>query len=202
MSASERENILFIISGPSGSGKETIIRALLDGLADLKRISTYTTRSMRPGEEQGRPYNFISDDEFDGHIESGEIFEHETVYGSYRYGSPRRALDGDPDCDNIMELDPHGYRRMKEARSCPTVGIFLLIPDLETLTQRIMARHKEQDHEARLEAARTQIREADDYDYLLMNDDLDRCCLDAVKICETERIRRLGRMQQKQLLNG
>lgn len=202
MAAPERENILFIISGPSGSGKETIIRALLNNLPELQRISTYTTRPMRPGEEQGRPYNFITDEEFDRHLASGEIFEHETVYGSFRYGSPRHALDGDPDSDSIMELDPNGYRRLKKARSQQTVGIFLLVPDLETLTKRIMARHKEMDHAARLEAARIQIREAGDYDYLLMNDDLDRCCREAVAICETERIRRRGRRQQKELLSS
>jgi guanylate kinase len=196
-----RESILFIVSGPSGSGKETIISHLLDRVERLKRISTYATRPMRPGEEEGRPYHFITDAEFDRLIGTGEIFEHETVYGSYRYGSPRSALDGASADDRLMELDPNGYRRMKRQRSAPTVGIFLLVPDLETLIARIGARHAEADMDARIATAQQQIRTAGDYDYLLMNDDLQRCCRQAEAIVAVERLRRDGRAQHRRFLD-
>ena len=196
------ESILFVVSGPSGSGKETIISRLLSGVDGLSRISTYSTRSMRPGETQGKPYHFVSDSEFDRLIASGEIFEYETVYGSYRYGSPQSALAATGNLDNLMELDPNGFRRMKKGRRSPTVGIFLLVPDLETLNRRIMQRHAESDVEARIAAARKQIRESHDYDYLLMNDDLETCCRNAVRICQVERLRRDGRDQQQRLAAG
>jgi guanylate kinase len=193
------ESILFVVSGPSGSGKETIISRLLSEVEGLSRISTYSTRSMRPGETQGTPYHFISDHEFDRLVASGEIFEYETVYGSYRYGSPKSALTAAGDRDFLMELDPNGFRRMKKSRCSPTVGIFLLVPDLATLNRRIMQRHAESDVEARIAAARQQIRESSDYDYLLMNDDLETCCRNAVRICRVERLRRDGKVQQQRL---
>jgi len=196
------KSILFVVSGPSGSGKETIISRLLSEVDGLARISTYATRPMRPGEAEGNPYHFISDSEFDRLIASGEIFEHETVYGSYRYGSPRRALEATGDRDSLMELDPNGYRRMRKSRDAATVGIFLLVPDLETLNRRIMKRHAESDVEARIAAAQKQIRESHDYDYLLMNDDLETCCRNAVRICQVERLRRDGKEQQQRLASG
>lgn len=155
---------------------------------------------MRPAEEQGRPYRFIDDAEFDRLVAGGEIFEYETVYGSYRYGSPRRALDGSGDIDRLMELDPNGYRRMKRNRTAPTVGIFLLVPDLDSLVARIAARHAESDMGARITAAKQQIREAGDYDYLLLNDDLETCCRNAEAIVKAERLRREGKAQHRRLL--
>jgi len=200
LSKAEHGGILFIVSGPSGSGKETIITRLLARVPALTRISTYATRPMRPGEKEGRPYHFVSESEFDRLLDSGEIFESETVYGSYRYGSPRSVLSGTGDGDNIMEMDPNGYRRLRKTRSGPTIGIFLLPPSLEALSRRIQGRNHEADVETRLEIARRQIREAGDYEYLLMNDDLERCCREAVQICEAERLRQRGRQQQQQLL--
>lgn len=196
------ESILFVVSGPSGSGKETVISRLLDGVKELSRISTYSTRAMRPGETQGKPYHFTSDAEFDRLIESGGIFEYETVYGSHRYGSPRMAVEAMDGRDYVMELDPNGFRRMKDRRTAPTIGIFLLVPDLETLKRRIMKRHAESDVEARIALARRQILESCDYDYLLMNDDLETCCRNAVRICQVERLRRDGRDQQRRLAGG
>lgn len=196
------DSILFVISGPSGSGKETVISQLLSVVPNLTRISTYATRAMRPGEAQGRPYIFISDADLDRLVGSGEIFENETVYGSFRYGSPHAALVGSGQGDDIMELDPNGYRRMRVARKGPTVGIFLLVPDLDTLIRRITARHPENDVTERIETAKKQIRECSDYDYILMNDDLKQCCLEAATIFEAERIRQRGKEQQKKFLAG
>jgi guanylate kinase len=104
--------------------------------------------------------------------------------------------------DYVMELDPNGFRRMKDRRMAPTIGIFLLVPDLETLKRRIMKRHAESDVEARIALARRQILESCDYDYLLMNDDLETCCRNAVRICQVERLRRDGRDQQRRLAGG
>lgn len=196
------DQILFIISGPSGSGKETVISYLIKTVPGLMRISTYATRAMRPGEAQGQPYIFVSDADFDRLVKSGDIFENETVYGSFRYGSPRAALTGSGEDDNIMELDPNGYRRMRKARKGPTVGIFLMVPDLKTLTQRITARHPENDVTERIETAKKQIRECGDYDYIVMNDDLKKCCEEAATICEAERIRQRGKEQQRKFLSG
>ena len=186
------QRILFVISGPSGSGKESVIGGLLEAVGRLSRVTTYTTRDKRPGEAEGKPYHFVTTEEFDRLLADGVLFESEAVYGSHRYGSPRAAVADPGDDDLIIELDPNGYRRMREARSGPTVGIFLIVPDPDTLRARILARHPETDLSRRLDIAREQVRDATPYDYVLLNDDLSRCCADAAAICAVERLRRDG----------
>ena len=191
----ESARLLFVVSGPSGSGKETVIAHLTQVLPRLERITTFTTRSMRPGETEGSPYHFVTDAEFERKLAAGELCESERVYGSFRYGSPSEVLTGQTKDDAIIELDPNGYRYLKRARSAPTVGIFLLVPDLSTLRERITRRYPEADVVERLAIARAQILEAGDYDYLLMNDDRETCLHQARSICEAERVRRLGRQR-------
>lgn len=187
------ERILFVVSGPSGSGKGSVLSSVSERVACLSRVVTFTTRKPRPGESENHPYHFVSDKMFDDKVKSGEIFESETVYGSYRYGSPREAVDGEGEDDLIMELDPLGFRRMRRSRKGPTVGLFLLVPDWATLSGRIVGRYPEADMDRRLEAAKVQIRESMDYDYILMNDALEQCSQDVERICQVERIRREGR---------
>jgi guanylate kinase len=191
------DQILFVVSGPSGSGKESVMRRMAEQLDGIERIATYTTRAMRPGESEGQPYHFVAEAEFDRLLASGEIYEAETVYGSHRYGSPRCAAHGGGHGDLLIELDPNGYRRLRRERAGPTVGIFLLVPDLKTLEQRILARHSETDVAERLRIAERQIRGAGDYEYILMNDDLELCSRQAVLVCQAERIRRAGRALQR-----
>jgi guanylate kinase len=195
------DRLLFVVSGPSGSGKETVIAHLTQVVPGLERITTFTTRPMRPGETEGAPYHFVSDAEFERKLAAGELCESERVYGSYRYGSPREVLTGQTHGDAIIELDPNGYRYLKRSRSAPTVGIFLLPPNLSTLGERITQRYPETDVAARLEIARTQILQAGDYDYLLMNDDRATCLGEARIICEAERARYAGRRSLLALWN-
>lgn len=187
------QRLLFVVSGPSGSGKESVIRGVLDRVDQLSRVTTYTTRDMRPGESEGQPYHFVRPDEFERLLAEGVLFESEAVYGSHRYGSPRTAIDEAGPEDLIIELDPNGYRRLREARPGPTIGMFLVVPDPDTLRARITARYPEADLDRRLAMAREQIGEAAAYDYVLVNDRLARCCADAAAICIAERLRRDGR---------
>ena len=184
--------ILFVVSGPSGSGKETVISGTLERLPGLARVVTYTTRAPRKGEVPGRQYHFVNASEFERLVTAGEIFESETVYGSNRYGSPRYATSGTPSGDLIMELDPKGFLRMRDARTSPTVGIFLLVPDRATLRERIMARAQEQDLERRLNIARDQLDSAPAYDYLVVNRDRDACLAEVAAIVTAERTRHRG----------
>lgn len=187
------ERILFVVSGPSGSGKGSVLSRIEERMEHLTRVVTFTTRAPRPGESETNPYHFVSDEEFDEKLNSGDIFESETVYGSYRYGSPREAVDGPGDDDLIIELDTMGYRRMRESRKGPTIGLFLLVPDWDTLSARIRDRNPEDDMDRRLEAAKNQVKAAADYDYIFMNDDLEQCCRNVERVCRAERIRREGR---------
>jgi len=184
--------ILFVVSGPSGSGKETMITGTLERIPGLARVVTYTTRAPRSGEVPGRQYHFVSASEFERLVAAGEIFESETVYGSNRYGSPRYATTGTSSGDLIMELDPKGYLRMREARTSPTVGIFLLVPDREALRERIVARAQEHDLERRLNIARDQLEFATAYNYLVVNRDRETCLAEVSAIVSAERTRHHG----------
>jgi guanylate kinase len=184
--------LLVVVSGPSGSGKETMLRHVLEFIPGLSRVTTYTTRPPRPGEAERNQYHFISDSEFDGFLKDGTIFESETVYGSFRYGSPRLAVDGAGEGDLIMELDPKGFRKMKQTRPGPTVGIFLLVPDAAELKRRILARHPEADLDRRLETAIAQLSDVSDYDYAVLNDDLETSSRQISDIVRVEQLRRDG----------
>lgn len=184
--------ILFVISGPSGSGKETVIHAMLDRQPLLSRIITYTTRPPRAGELPGRHYHFVSEQEFEQLAATGELFESEQVYGSSRYGSPRLAVEGTGAGDLIMELDPHGFQRMRAARAAPTVGIFLLVPDALDLVKRITARAPQADLERRLQIAREQLASAHLYDYQVVNDKRETFLAQVAAIITSERVKRDG----------
>jgi guanylate kinase len=186
------QRLLIVLSGPSGSGKETLLQHVLKAVGGTSRVTTYTTRPPRPGEAERNQYHFITDLTFDGFLDDGTIFESETVYGSFRYGSPRTAVDGAGDGDLIMELDPQGFKKMKKSRPGPTVGIFLLVPGFDELRRRIQARHPEADLDSRLAIARAQLSCAGDYDYVVLNDDLATSCRQLTDIVGVERLRRDG----------
>jgi guanylate kinase len=184
--------ILFVVSGPSGSGKETVMNAMVARIPALSRIITYTTRAPRTGELPDKHYHFVSESEFEALREQGELFESEAVYGSSRYGSPRRAVEGTDQGDLIMELDPHGFMRMRKARSAPTVGIFLLVPNARELQRRITSRAAQADLQRRLQIAREQLVFGEDYDYLIVNDERTTCLEEVATIIRAERLRRDG----------
>jgi guanylate kinase len=169
-----------------------MLQHVLNTTKSISRVTTYTTRPPRPGEARRQQYHFITDQAFDSFLKDGTIFESETVYGSFRYGSPRSAVDGAGDGDLIMELDPQGFRKMKGSRLGPTVGIFLLVPGFDELRRRILARHPEADLDSRLEVARAQLADAGDYDYVVLNDDLDTSSRQVADIVGVEQLRRDG----------
>ena len=184
-----RMPILFIVSGPSGSGKGTMMGVVLDNVADIHKVVNYTTRSPRPGEKDGVDYNFIDEDTFLDLVENGGIFEYEQVYNDYYYGSPSGVLSGDS--DQIMELDYKGHRRYRQAFS-NVCSIFLLPPSFGELQQRIKKRADEDNLNSRLQNADEQVLHADEYDYVLLNDNLERCAEDILSIVRAERARSRG----------
>ncbi len=167
----KRERRLFIISGPSGCGKATLLGYVTERAA-IRRVVTYTTRPPRPGETNHVDYNFVSEEVFTRMYENGELLEREKVYGDYYYGSPRDVF-GDAGTDVIMELDTEGtetYRRIYEN----IVTIFILPPSADELVRRIEARYREPNLRERLAAATPQLESASSYDFLVINDIVER----------------------------
>lgn len=182
--------ILFIFTGPSGAGKGSVMRALLERDSRLSKVVTYTTRPPRDGEIDGFDYRFVSSVEFQAMVASGQVYEYEQVYQDHYYGSPRDLFaDGR---DGIIELDYKGRLKYQQ-RHRAVVSIFLLPPNLEELKRRILGRSEVSNLEARLRNAIEQVSHAEAYDYVVKNDHLEACVKQVETIIAAERVRRQGR---------
>ena len=168
-----RKGILFIISGPAGSGKGTVVKELISAHSEIKLSVSATTRNPRPGEENGVHYFFISKDEFEGRIERGEILEYTTYCDNY-YGTPlkevKRALDSGKDI--ILEIEVDGAMQVKK-KVRGSVAIMLTPPDAETLERRLRGRGTETEEviKWRLQRAKEEIKLLPNYDYSVVNED-------------------------------
>ena len=167
---------LFIISGPSGTGKGTICKRLLETDPNLRLSVSVTTRAPREGEFDGREYHFISREEYMELLEEGGLLEHASVYGKTLYGTPRQpVIDWLEEGRNvILEIDVQGAFQVRENYP-ECVMIFILPPSMEELRARIINRGSETEEtmKARLGDAQREIDLSERYDYRVVNDDLD-----------------------------
>lgn len=192
------EPILFVFTGPSGAGKGSVMRLLLQRDHTLEKVVTYTTREPRGGEVDGFDYRFVSVNTFRGLIDRGELFEYEQVYHDHYYGSPKELFV--PDHDGIIELDYKG-RLKYTARHRRVVAIFLLPPSLDELKRRILSRSEVNNLSRRLENAIEQVRHAQSYDYIVKNDNLEECVERVETIIRAERYRRRGQRDLAEMLD-
>ncbi len=173
--AASRKGKMVVISGPSGSGKSTICKKLLEDPRIVFSVSA-TTRKMRPGEVDGRDYHFIAPDEFKRRVKNGEFIEHAEVFGNM-YGTLRAPMDkalGEGKI-SLLEIDVQGALQLK-ALGEPGVYVFIAPPDFEELRRRLKNRGTESPEvlERRLHKAEDEFRERVKYDYVVVNDDLER----------------------------
>jgi len=171
-----RRGVLLVVSGPSGSGKTSLCRALLERAPNLRLSVSATTRPPRPGEEDGRDYYFLSEDEFEHQMAEGAFLEHALVHGNH-YGT--RAADvarmRDAGHDVLLEIDWQGAEQV--AQRCPDAcRVFILPPSIEELRKRLTARGQDAPEiiERRVRAAREELAHADEAHYRIVNDDFDR----------------------------
>jgi len=186
-------SIVFIISAPSGSGKSTLVQRLLKDVAGLTFSISYTTRCPRGQEREGESYRFISRDEFESRIARGEFLEHADVFGNY-YGTHRSALARAQAeaSDLVLDIDVQGARQLK--RQIPdAVSIFILAPSREILEKRLRARSEDSDEviQRRLRDAAREIRNYGQYDYVVVNNELQSSAEALAAIVRAERMRRV-----------
>ena len=183
---------IFVISAPSGSGKTTICRALLSRVEGLAHSVSSTTRERKAGEVDGVDYYFVDEDKFVNMLNSNEFLETASVYG-YRYGTSRLAVEAivSNGMDAVLEIDVQGGASVKAALP-EAVRIGILPPDWETLRARLTGRGRDtrREIERRLAAARHEIRELGNYDYLVVNDDLETAVRQVEWIVRARRLRR------------
>lgn len=186
-SLSARQGNLFIVSGPSGAGKGTLVRALLARVPDLWLSVSSTTRAPRPGEEEGIHYFFLTRKEFDRKVESGGFLEWAEVH-SNRYGTSRDVVERKIDQGRqvVLEIDPQGAQQVKE-RMPQSVLIFVNAPDLSELRKRLFGRGSETEEqiEARMARAIEEMELAGLYDFVITNDDVVRATDELVGIIDS-----------------
>lgn len=189
---------LFIISSPSGGGKGTLIKHVLN-IDDAIRYSvSFTTRRRREGEEDGRDYFFVSKAEFENKIAKGEFLEYAEVHGNY-YGTSASQVGQliDQGLDVILEIDVQGASQVKRMAG-GSVGIFILPPSFEILKKRLTARGTEdpEDLLLRLANSKMEVEKFADFDYVVINSEIDQAIGDLHSIFKSERLRRL-RQEEK-----
>jgi guanylate kinase len=188
-----RRGLLLILSSPSGAGKSTLSRMLMAWDPTMRFSISATTRSPRPGEQDGREYYFRSRAEFEAMVKTGEMLEHAEVFGNL-YGSPRAPVLAamEAGTDTVFDIDWQGGQQIAQAMRDDVVSIFILPPSIAELDRRLRGRAQDSDEviAGRMAKSRDEISHWAEYDYVLVNDDL-YVTFDRLKaILTAERLRR------------
>ena len=193
----QRRGLLIVLSSPSGAGKSTIARMLLDADEEVTMSISATTRPMRLGETDDVDYHFVDDDGFDAMIDDGEFVEWAPVFG-YRYGTPKapvkQALRQGRDI--LFDIDWQGTQQLQAAMGEDLVSIFILPPSMEELERRLRSRGTDSDEVIadRMSRAAGEISHWPEYEYVLVNRDTEQCLAQVRAIVAAERLKRTRRI--------
>jgi guanylate kinase len=187
-----RNGVMFILSSPSGAGKTTIARRLLEAEDNLAMSVSVTTRPMREGEVEGRDYAFVDQPKFDAMVADGAFLEWAEVFGNC-YGTPRAKIAEGLAAgrDYLFDVDWQGAQQLSQRAGKDVVSVFLLPPSIAVLEQRLRSRGTDSAAviAGRMERARAEISHWDAYDYVVVNDDIERCFDKVRTILHAERLR-------------
>lgn len=196
---------MLVLSSPSGAGKSTISRALLEKHPDLTMSVSATTRPMRPGEIEGKDYYFIDTQTFEDMVENGQFLEHAKVFDNY-YGTPRApveaALKGGKDV--LFDVDWQGTQQLRQNARDDLASIFILPPSVEELERRLYARAQDPEDvvKRRMAKATSEMSHWAEYDYIIVNEEIPESVAEAEAILGAERLKRDRRVGLSEWLRG
>ncbi len=188
-----RRGLLLILSSPSGAGKSTLSRMLMEWDPTMRFSVSATTRPPRPGETDGREYYFRSRNDFQSMVAAGDMLEHAEVFGNL-YGSPRGPVEAAMKAgrDTVFDIDWQGGQQIKQSMRDDVVSIFILPPSIAELERRLRGRGQDSDEviAGRMAKSRDEISHWAEYDFVLVNTDLDATFEDLKTIVQGQRLRR------------
>jgi guanylate kinase len=189
----ERRGLMFVLSSPSGAGKTTLSRLLIERMPGLRMSVSATTRAMRPGEQDGRDYLFVDRARFDEMVKREELLEWATVFGN-RYGTPRAPVETALSAgqDVLFDIDWQGTQQLREKARLDVVSVFILPPSAADLERRLHTRAQDSNEviRARMSRASHEMSHWAEYDYIVINRNIDEAFAEVQSILKAERLKR------------
>ncbi|EJN15559.1 guanylate kinase [Bradyrhizobium sp. YR681] len=189
----ERRGLMFVLSSPSGAGKTTLSRLLIDRMPGLRMSVSATTRPMRPGEVDGRDYLFVDKPRFEAMVKGDDLLEWATVFDN-SYGTPRAPVEAALSAgqDVLFDIDWQGTQQLREKARADVVSVFILPPSAADLEKRLHSRAQDSDEviRKRMSRASHEMSHWAEYDYIVINHDVDEAFAEVQSILKAERLKR------------
>jgi guanylate kinase len=193
----ERRGLMFVLSSPSGAGKTTLSRLLIDRMPGLRMSVSATTRAKRPGEIDGKDYLFVDKPRFEAMVKDDELLEWATVFDN-RYGTPRAPVEAALSAgqDVLFDIDWQGTQQLREKARADVVSVFILPPSAADLEKRLHSRAQDSDEviRKRMSRASHEMSHWAEYDYIVINHDVDEAFAEVQSILKAERLKRERRI--------
>ncbi len=193
----ERRGLMFVLSSPSGAGKTTLSRMLMDRMPGLQMSVSATTRPKRPGEVEGRDYLFVDASKFEAMVKQDELLEWAVVFGN-RYGTPRAPVEAALSAgrDVLFDIDWQGTQQLREKAGGDVVSVFILPPSAADLERRLHTRAQDSDEviRGRMDRASHELSHWAEYDYIVVNQNVDEAFSEVQSILKAERLKRARRV--------
>ena len=193
----ERRGLMFVLSSPSGAGKTTLSRLLLERMKGLRMSVSATTRPMRPGEVEGKDYLFVDQARFEEMVKKHKLLEWANVF-DHRYGTPRAPVEAALSAgqDVLFDIDWQGTQQLREKARADVVSVFILPPSAVDLEKRLHSRAQDSDEviRKRMSRASHEMSHWAEYDYIVINHDVDEAFAEVQSILKAERLKRERRI--------